>query len=59
MTLPAQDKPTVVVPCDPDWRMLLAGAKALDAWSDETLRETVDGTEMARRVWKAMTNDAP
>jgi hypothetical protein len=34
--------------------MLREGARALDAWSDQTLRETVDGTEMAARVWKAM-----
>lgn len=52
------DTPTVVVPCEPDWRMVLAGSQALDAWSDGALAETVDGSEMARRVWKAMASAA-
>jgi hypothetical protein len=47
---------TVIVPCDPDWRMVLAGAKALDAWSDDLLAQEVDGAEMACRVYQAMTS---
>jgi hypothetical protein len=49
--------PTVVVPCEPSLSMLREGARALDAWSDDALREEIDGIEMARRVWKAMTSN--
>lgn len=48
----------VIVPCDPTPAMLREGARALQAWADETLREEVDDIEMARRVWKAMTSNA-
>lgn len=56
MTVPPEQDPAVVVPCEPTPAMLREGARALDAWSDEVLRETVDGVEMARRVWKAMSS---
>lgn len=49
---------TVVVPCEPTPKQVREGARALDAWSDDALREEVDGSEMARRVYKAMTSDA-
>jgi hypothetical protein len=39
--------------------MATEGARALDLWSDDALRETIDGTEMARRVYAAMTSAAP
>lgn len=51
-----RDSPTVIVPCEPTMNMLIAGTKALDLWSDDALREEIDGTEMARKVWKAMTS---
>jgi hypothetical protein len=38
----------VIVPCDPTPKMIREGARALDAWSDDALREEVDGAEMAR-----------
>jgi hypothetical protein len=50
------DSATVIVPCEPTWTQVLAGASALDAWSDDAIREDVDGSEMARRVYRAMTS---
>jgi hypothetical protein len=50
---------SVVVPCIPTSKMATEGARALDLWSDDALRETIDGTEMARRVYAAMTSAAP
>lgn len=35
-------------------KMLAEGARALDLWADESLREEIDGTRMAELVWKAM-----
>ena len=49
---------SVVVPVEPTWQQVLAGAKALDAWADDAIREDVDGSETARRVYKAMTSAA-
>ncbi len=46
----------VIVPCEPTRQMIVAGTRALDAWSDDALREEVDGAEMARRVWRAMSS---
>jgi hypothetical protein len=51
-----QSGATVVVPCEPTWQQVREGAKALDAWADDATREDVDGSEMARRVYKAMTS---
>jgi hypothetical protein len=38
--------------CTP--KMVTEGARALDLWSDESLREEIDGRRMAELVWKAM-----
>lgn len=46
----------VVVPCDPTYQQVVAGVKALDAWSDDAISEDVDSPEMARRVYRAMTS---
>lgn len=42
----------VIVRCTP--KMVTEGARALDLWSDESLREEIDGRRMAELVWKAM-----
>jgi hypothetical protein len=46
----------VTVPCVPTPAQVREGARALDAWADEALREMVDGPEMAERVYRAMTS---
>lgn len=48
----------VVVPCEPTFMQVIAGAKQLGAWGDDALAQEVDGAEMARRVYKAMTSAA-
>jgi hypothetical protein len=53
------EAPCVILPVEATPRMQLEGARALDAWADDALAEAIDGTEMARRVWKAMTTAAP
>lgn len=39
----------------PTHKMITEGARALDLWSDESLREEIDARRMAELVWKAMT----
>jgi hypothetical protein len=38
----------------PTPEMLREGARALDLWSDESLREEIDAMRMAELVWTAM-----
>jgi hypothetical protein len=43
--------------CTP--QMLTEGARALSLWSDESLREEIDGRRMAELVWQAMAPHNP
>lgn len=57
MSPPSQsDGLRVAVPMEPTRKQLLAGQRELDLWSDDELAQTIDGYEMAAKVYKAMTS---
>lgn len=47
------DRMVTVVPAEPTPAMIREGARALDLWSDESLREEIDAYRMAELVLRA------
>jgi hypothetical protein len=55
---PLHDGGQAMTPTEPTSKMVTEGARALDLWSDESLREEIDARRMAELVWTAMLKAA-